>query len=110
MKKIIFMLLALVAIVFTGCSQKEPDIRIVEKHKVEFIEPYNVDYGYVSLPTLPDEITMVDTSTALDMLSIYTIKLQSAIEIYEARMDSLREWTEQVKKKQLEITGAESYK
>lgn len=106
----ICMILSIYGLVFNGCAGKEPDIKVVVETEVVFVEPYITDYSYVAVPTLREDVDTLDTSRALDVVTEYAIKLQSVVEKYELRMDSLSEWVADVKKKQLEIKGAKDGK
>ncbi len=105
MKNIIkYLILAIVAMfVFTGCGCKEPEIKIFKEKELVIVEPDAVNYTYVSTPNFPDEIENMEVDEALDMTIDYSIKLQSVIQQYEARVDSLKQFIEDAKAKQKEI-------
>ena len=99
-----YLLIAIFAIfAFTGCNCKEPEIRIFKEKEVVIVEPDAVNYTYVATPDFPNEIETVEVDEALDMTIDYSIKLQSVIQQYEARVDSLKQFIEDAKAKQKEI-------
>lgn len=105
MKSIVKYSLAAVAVIalFTGCGCKEPEIKIVKEKELVIVEPDAVNYTYVSTPNFPDQIENMEIDEALDMTIEYSIKLQTVIQQYEARVDSLKKYIEDVKAKQLEL-------
>jgi len=104
MKKIVYLSIAILAVfIFTGCGCKEPDIKIIEKAKVEFIEPDASNYTYVDVPKLEVDFDNMTVDEALDYIIEYSLKQQTVIQEYEARTDSLNQWVSDVKKKQLEL-------
>lgn len=103
MKKFVLLCLALGMLLLTGCAQVQPEIKIVEKVKVEFIKPDAINYTYVETPTLPDNIDTLEMDEALDATIEYSIKLQTVIQQYEARVDSLKKWVSDVEAKQIEL-------
>lgn len=109
MKRIIkYSIIAILAVfVFTGCGCKEPEIKIIEKTKVEFIEPDVSNYTYVDVPTLDIDTTNMTVDEALDYIIEYSLKQQTVIQEYEARIDSLNKWVNEVKLKQKEIREKE---
>lgn len=105
MKNIIKYSLVAVAIItlFIGCGCKEPEIKIFKEKEIVVLEPDPINYTYVNTPSFPDEVENMDTEEALDVITVYTIKLQSVVQEYEARVDSLKQYIENVKAKQKEI-------
>ncbi len=99
-----YLILAIVAMfIFNGCGCKEPEIKIFKEKELVIVEPDAVNYTYVSTPNFPDEIENMEVDEALDMTIDYSIKLQSVIQQYEARVDSLKQFIEDAKAKQKEI-------
>jgi hypothetical protein len=105
MKTMIKYSLAAISVIalFTGCGCKEPEIKIFKEKKLAIVEPDAVNYTYVVTPNFPDEVENMDTEEALDVITVYAIKLQSVIQEYEARVDSLKKFIEDAKLKQKEI-------
>lgn len=89
--------------IFTGCGCKEPEIKIVKEKELILVEPDAVNYTYVSTPSFPDDVENLDVDTALEITIEYSIKLQSVVQQYEARVDSLKQYIEDVKAKQKEL-------
>lgn len=105
MKNIIkYSIFAIFAVfIFTGCGCKEPEIKIFKEKEVVVLEPDPINYTYVATPNFPDEAENMDTEEALDVTTVYAIKLQSVVQEYEARVDSLKQYIIDVKNKQKEI-------
>ena len=92
--------------IFTGCGCKEPEIRIFKEKEVVLVEPDPINYTYVDTPSFPDEVENMDVDEALDVTTVYAIKLQSVVLEYEARVDSLIKYIEDSKAKIKEVKEA----
>lgn len=105
MNNVIKYSLAAVAVItlFTGCGCTEPEIRIFKEKEVVLVEPDPINYTYVVTPSFPDEAENMDVDEALDVTTIYAIKMQSVVQEYEARVDSLIKYIEDSKAKIKEI-------
>lgn len=97
--------LAAVAIIamFSGCGCKEPEIKIFKEKEVVLVEPDPINYTYIATPYFPDETENMEVEEALDVTFTYAIKLQSVIQQYEARVDSLKQYIEDAKAKVKEL-------
>lgn len=99
-----YLVIAVLALfIFTGCGCKEPEIRIFKEKEVVLIEPDPINYTYVDTPTFPDESEIMDVDEALDVTTTYAIKMQSVVQEYEARVDSLKKYIEDSKAKIKEL-------
>lgn len=92
-----------VLVLFTGCGCKEPEIKIVKEKELVLIEPDAINYTYVSTPTFPEQLDDMEVDEVLDVTIEYSIKLQSVVQQYEARVDSLKKYAADVKAKLLEL-------
>ncbi len=101
MKNIIKYSIAAVAVValFNGCGNTQPQIVTIKERKTTVVEPEASQYTYVKTPSFEGDIDSMDTEEALDAVTNYSIKLQSVIQKYEARVDSLKTYYEEVKQK-----------
>lgn len=97
--------LAAVAVIamFSGCGCKEPEIKIFKEKETILVEPDPINYTYVATPKFPDEAENMDVDEALDITTEYAIKLQSVVQEYEARADSLKQFVEEAKAKIKEL-------
>ena len=89
--------------IFTGCGCTEPEIRIFKEKEVVLVEPDPINYTYVDTPSFPEDAENMDVDEALDVTTIYAIKMQSVVLEYEARVDSLKKFIEDSKAKIKEI-------
>lgn len=90
-------LITIISIILTGCSTRAPKIEIVKEYETKVIIPDSSNYQYISAPELPDNLASLTIDEVLDVMIVYSIKLQTTVKLYESRTESLDKWVKEVK-------------
>lgn len=97
MKKIVLLML-FISVLFTGCYNKQSDIRTITLESTKVVLPADTYTSHYSVARLDPSLTRKSKDKVIDELIKYSVSLQSTILLYENRADSLKEWTEEMKK------------
>jgi len=107
MKTLIFLITIL--IVLSGCN-REPAVRVIAKTKVDVVMPNENHTTLYAIPSLDESILTGTPTEVLDKVLVYSIKLQTTIEMYEERTLSLQKWRTDVTEKYTEEYDNVSFK
>lgn len=103
---LIYGLLGMFILINTGCTVQPERVVVIEKEvKVITIDEKLTSYIEIDKSSV-DEIDTSTKDSTITSLSKYTLGLQTIINKYEQRMDTIREWSDSSKS----IIEAESKK
>jgi len=97
-----YVLMAVIAFMFSGCFRCQPVIetKVVYKDKVILVAPPKEVLNDISIPRPPDRELFIQSSSIdrLNMLTNYSIDLMKRLNSSNNRFRSLREWVDKQKK------------